>query len=144
MNDRIQVTNVVTGIDGITTALVAFALFCLIVPSIVKNKAQYYASIACLLAIILLHSLGLMIRASGFVTFSGVATGLLQAAVLLLLVMCVGGLSPRELAGELKGAYEVMRRGSEEKEVIIPLSGQQPIPRDEPPPPTRMKLEDDG
>ena len=49
----------------------------------------------------------------------------------------------RELAGEFANAYEVIRRGEEEKQVIVPLTGQVPKPKaessDEPPP--RIDLE---
>jgi hypothetical protein len=36
-----------------------------------------------------------------------------------------------ELKGELGNAYEVIRRGEEKKEVIIPLHGQQPKPKED-------------
>ena len=35
----------------------------------------------------------------------------------------------RELGGEMRRAFEVLRRGEEEKEIIIPLTGEQPKPR---------------
>jgi hypothetical protein len=65
-----------------------------------------------------------------------------------MLVLCAGGMSLKTLAGEMGSAYEVIRRGSEEKEVIIPLTGAAPkgkydeVPKErinldapEPPPP---------
>jgi hypothetical protein len=50
---------------------------------------------------------------------------------LILLVMSTGGLSLHELGGELKGAYEVMRRGETEKTVVIPRTSQAPKTPDE-------------
>jgi hypothetical protein len=56
-----------------------------------------------------------------------VLIGLLQVLALLLLVLCVGGLTLRELGNEMGKAYEVIRRGETEKEVIIPI-GDRPAP----------------
>jgi hypothetical protein len=121
MPDNPDIITIVPVNEGVTTCILGFLLVCLIFPTIVKNRPQYYAALAFVIAIVLLHSLGLMIKTAGFQVFAGAMTGLLQAGAILLLVLCVGGLRLRELAGELKGAYEVMRRGETEKEVIIPL-----------------------
>lgn len=120
-----QVTNinVVPVNDGVTTCLLAFLFVCLVFPSLVRNKGQYYGALAFVVGIVLLHALGLMIKTAGFQVFTGVATGLLQAGAIVLVVLCVGGLRLRELAGDLKDAYEVIRRGEKDKEVIIPLRG---------------------
>ena len=56
--------------------------------------------------------------------------GVLQIIAVLMLVLCAGGLTLKSMAGEMGRAYEVIRRGEEEKEVIIPLTGQKPKPRD--------------
>jgi hypothetical protein len=118
-------TAVVSTLDGVTTVLVAFLFVCLIFPSIVKNRSQYYAALAGVILILLLHTLTLMLNKSGaFLTASSVFTGLLQIAVLLLLVLCVGGLTARQLAGDMARAYEVIRRGETEKEVVIPIGDQ--------------------
>ena len=45
--------------------------------------------------------------------------------------MRLARLSWNELKGEFGNAYEVIRRGGEEKEVIIPLTGAQPKSRDD-------------
>ena len=132
--------------QGVTTALVAFIFFCVIFPDRVKNKTQYYASLGMICGIIVLDALGFMIGASAFRVFVYVAIALLQIGAIVLLFMSAGGISWMELRGELGNAYEVIRRGREEKEVIIPLTGQVPkrkeepvepverIPIDEPPP----------
>ena len=117
---------VVSTLDGVTTALVAFVLVGLVMPQIVKKPRQFYMIVAAVIAIILFHALTVMLQSSGFTVFAGVITGLLQAVGFGLAVMCTGGLKATELAGELARSYEVMRRGSEEKEVIIPIGGQQP------------------
>lgn len=115
--------NIVPTMEGVTTAIVAFLFVCLVFPGIVKNRPQYYAALATVIGIILLHTLCVMIGSAAVQVFGGVATGVLQSVAILLLVLCVGGLSVRQLADDLKGAYEVVRRGEEEKEVIIPLRG---------------------
>ena len=43
--------------------------------------------------------------------------------------MAAGGLSWNELKDDMAHSYEVIRRGGEEKEIIVPLSGQKPKPR---------------
>ncbi len=115
-------TAVVATMDGVTTVLVAFLFVCLIFPSIVKNRNQYYAALAGIVLILLLHTLSLMLsKSESSVVPLGVFTGLLQIGSLLLLVLSVGGLTARQLAGDMARAYEVMRRGDTEKEVIIPI-----------------------
>jgi hypothetical protein len=126
---------IVTTLDGVTTVLVAFLFVCLIFPSIVKNRPQFYAALAMIIFILLLHTMALMIKTDGILVAAGVFTGLLQIVALLLLVLCVGGLTARQLAGDMARAYEVMRRGETEKEVIIPIGpqGARRGPRDPPP-----------
>jgi hypothetical protein len=117
-------TAVISTLDGVTTVLVAFLFVCLIFPSIVKNKTQYYAALAVVIVVLLLHTLQLMLNKSeGFIVPAGVFTGLLQIVALVLLVLSVGGLTARQLAGDMARAYEVIRRGETEKEVIIPIGG---------------------
>jgi len=114
----------------VTTALILFLFAGLIVPHLIKNRTQFYAGFACILLIILMETLQVMIHRSGMQVFGGVVIGLSQLAALIAFFMCAGGLSLREVGDEFKGAFEVIRRGEEEKEVIIPLTGQKPIPRD--------------
>ena len=116
--------------EGVTTAIVGFIFVCVVFPHLVKNKAQWYAALAAVVLVILLQTLGIVFGA-GFRTFAAFMTGLLQIGAILLLILSAGGLSPRELAGEMKRAYEVIRRGEQEKEVIIPITGQQPRPRED-------------
>jgi len=126
-------TAVVATLDGVTTVLVAFVFVCLIFPSLVKHRPQFFAALAGIIGILLLHTLALMARDSeGFVVLVSVLIGLLQIVAFLLLVLCVGGLTPRQLAQDMSKAYEVMRRGESTKEVIIPI-GEQARPASKPP-----------
>jgi len=118
-------TAVISTLDGVTTVLVAFIFVCLIYPSLVKHRPQYHAALAAIVGILLLHTLTLMFSGSeGFTILMAVLSGMLQILALLLLVLSVGGLSARELAGDMSRAYEVMRRGESTKEVIIPIGDQ--------------------
>src|SRR5215218_1111825 len=103
-------------LEGVTTAIVAFIFVCVIYPQLVKNRTQFYAAFSAVLGIILLHSLGLMLRDSaGFQGFAGFLSGLLQIGAILLLFPSCGGVTLREIAGDMARAYEVIRRGDEEK-----------------------------
>jgi hypothetical protein len=115
--------------EGVTTAIVAFIFACVIFPHLVKNKTQFYGAFAAVLFIILLHSLNTMIGSVGFQVFAGALTGILQVCAIVLLFLAAGGLTLRELGAEMGRAYEVIRRGENEKTVIVPLSGEMPKPR---------------
>jgi|SRR6478672_6787929 len=112
--------------NGVTTAIVAFILAALIFPHVIKNKPQYYGAVACVLLMILLETLSTMIMSAGFTRFATVITGLLQIGALFLLILSAGGLSVKDLAGELADTIEVVRRGGEDKEIIVPLRGEMP------------------
>ncbi len=116
-------------LEGVTTAIVAFIFACVIFPHLVKNKTQFYGAFACVLFIIFLHSLNMMIGAVGFQVFAGALTGILQVCAIVLLFLAAGGITLRELGAEMGRAYEVIRRGENEKTVIVPLSGEMPKPR---------------
>lgn len=132
---------VIPMLEGVTTVIVGFVLFCVIVPSIVKNKPQFYVGFICILLVILLHALSLMIRTPGFQVFAGLMTGLLQLLAIVAVFLSAGGITVKQLGGELARAYEVIRRGEEEKEIIIPRSGEMPKQQPEDEPPGRVELE---
>ena len=111
--------------DGVTTAIVAFILACLIFPHVIKNKPQYYGAVGCVLLIILFGALNAMIANAGFTRFAIVMMSLLQVGAIFLLILSAGGLTVRDLAGELSETIEVVRRGGD-KEIIVPLRGEQP------------------
>src|ERR1019366_5757886 len=76
---------ILSTLDGVTTVLVAFIFVCLIFPSIVKNRPQYYAALAMIIFILLLHTMTLILYKSyAIVVAGGVFTGLLQICALLL------------------------------------------------------------
>ncbi len=115
----------VTTLDGVTTVLTAFVFVCLTMPSLVKNRSQFYAALACVAGIIAAHTAMVLI---GAFVFGAVVVGALQLMALLLLVLSVGGLTVKELGGEMARAYEVIRRGETEKEVIIPIGDRADAP----------------
>jgi hypothetical protein len=84
------------------------------------------------LLVIVLDTLARMFGTSpseGYGRFVSECDGFLTAASLLLIVMATGGLSLKDLTGEFTKAIEVIRRGEEQKEVIVPITGQMPKPR---------------
>jgi hypothetical protein len=115
--------------SGVTTAIVAFILACLIFPKVVKNKPQYYASVGLILAVILFDALSRIVAAPGFTKFVLLLTAVLQIGAIFLLILSAGGLTVKDLAGDLADTFEVIRRGGEEKEIIIPRKGEPPKPR---------------
>jgi hypothetical protein len=115
------------GMHGVTTVIVAFVFVCVVFPRLVRNRPQFYAAVVGVLLVILLDSIAHMTAGdSRFRYFAYSMTGLLQIAAIVLLIVSAGGLTIRELGGEFRHAYEVIRRGEEEKEVIIPIGGQVP------------------
>jgi hypothetical protein len=121
--DRINI--VVPQFTGVTTAIVAFCFVCVIFPHLVKNKTQFYAGFTAVLLVILIHGLALMLyNAPGFQVFAGVATCVLQLGAIVTLFLSAGGITLRELGGDMARAYEVIRRGEEGKTIIVPLSGE--------------------
>jgi hypothetical protein len=113
---------------GVTTALVSFLFVCVVFPNLVKNKAQYYASLVIVCCIIVLDAIGWSVASGERPTrWPAVIYGLcalLQVAAIVLLFLAAGGITWRELASDMKDAYEVLRRGEEKGEIIIPLSGE--------------------
>jgi hypothetical protein len=129
--------------QGVTTALVGFTLVCMIWPHLIKNKTQFYAGFAMIVVIILLDGLAFTLHSDAFGKFAYLFTAVLQVAALFVMYLSAGGLSARELAGEMGHAYEVIRRGEEEKEIIIPITGEQPKKKAQPttePEPQRIDI----
>ena len=116
----------VHSMHGVTTAIVAFILACLIFPHVVKNKPQYYAAVGLVLLVILFEAIARMVNAPGFFKFVTLLTAIFQMAALFLLILSAGGLSVKDLAGDLADTIEVVRRGDQNKEIIIPLRGEVP------------------
>lgn len=119
---------------GVTTAIVGFVFVCIIYPHLIKNRPQFWSAVGMVMAIILLDAIGHMTASPGALERATyVLAALLQIASMLLLIMSAGGLSARQLADEVGNAFEVIRRGEETKEVIVPLRGEVPNPRVEEP-----------
>src|SRR4051812_28628438 len=111
--------------QGVTTALVGFLFVCIVYPKLIKNRTQYYAAFAMVCAIILLDAVGRAIHPTdfaGFAVFAYAACAFLQIGAIVMLLLAAGGLTVHELTSEMQQAFEVMRRGGEDKEVIFPLT----------------------
>ena len=109
--------------QGVTTAIVAFIFLCLVIPSLIKNKSQYYAAFIAVLAVIFLDAVAHVFPESA-VSIKAVCyvlAGFVQIIAVVMLFLATGGLTFRALSGDM---IEVLRRGEEEKEVIIPLSDE--------------------
>lgn len=118
--------------EGITTAIVLFIFTCFLFPRLVKNHTQFYTAFGLIIIMMFLYSVARIFGNDKFMNFIGALNALLQIGALLLIVLSTGGLSARDLTGEFKNAFEVIRRGEEEKEIIVPLTGEQPKPRRQP------------
>jgi hypothetical protein len=117
--------------QGVTTAIVAFIFVCLVYPHLVKSKPQYYAALGLVLVTILFDAIGHMqTEEGGLRHVMYVLAALVQILNIIVLVMCVGGLSMTDLAGEVTNSLEVIRRG-DDRPVLVPLTGEQPKVRDE-------------
>lgn len=113
--------------EGVTTAIVLFLFVCVVIPKLIQNRTQYYAAVFCVLLIIALDALAQAISLSEHASlrvFLYFAAALLQIIAILMLFMGCGGSSLSDIAGEMGEAIEVIRRGGDQKEVIIPLSGE--------------------
>jgi len=119
----------IPSLEGVTVAIVAFLLVCLALPHLIKNKTHWYVAFFSVLCIILLQTATMMFAQTGVVVVFGALTGFLQVIALIMLVLAVGGLSPRELGADMLKTIEVIRRGEEKKQVIVPLTREQPAER---------------
>jgi hypothetical protein len=134
---------------GVTTALVGFLFVCVVFPQLIRNRPQYYAAFGLVCVIILLDALGFMVGAAAFRVFVYFAIAVLQVGAICLFFLAAGGITWRDLGGEFSNAFEVIRRGGEEKEIIVPLRGE--VPRkppggidddDDDAPPPRINIDD--
>ena len=115
--------------EGVTTAIVLFIFVCVLFPRLIDNRPQYYAALACTLGIIVLSTLGLVFaRSENILRFMMIGVGLLQVTAIVLLFLSAGGLTVRGLTRDMAGAFEVIRRGESEREVIIPVGDKQSRP----------------
>ena len=106
---------------GVTTALVLFVLACVLFPRLIANRPQYYAGFAMVLAAILIDGVAHIFDNANVRAFAYLATAVLQVGALLVLFLAAGGLTVRGLSREMLGAFEVIRRGETDSEIIIPV-----------------------
>lgn len=125
---------------GVTTALVGFLLVCVVFPRLVKNGAQFYAGFGLICLMIFFDALGLAVGGK-FAVVMYFLNALLQIGAICVLFLAAGGITWRELGGELSNAFEVIRRGEEEKEIIVPLTGEMPKAREAAPTSSRITLD---
>jgi len=111
--------------EGVTTALVLFAFLCSWKPDLIRNRPQFYGAFAITIAVILLGGTRMLLAADAAPqrAIAGVIA-LLQAGAVALMFLSTGGQSLTQVSEEMRGAYEVLRRGEASKEVIIPLESQ--------------------
>ena len=111
--------------EGVTTAIVLFVFVCILFPRLIDNRPQYYAAFVCVLILIVLDAVArLLIGSADARAFCYLGMAVLQIAAIVLLFLSAGGLTVRGLTREMAGAFEVVRRGETQKEVIIPIGGQ--------------------
>ena len=113
-------------LDGVTAAVVGFIFLCIAFPRLVKNPRPFYAGLWAIIATIVLGSFRAMIQVPTFQNFAAGFVGLLLVFAILALVMATGGFSIGEMKENL---IELVRRGEEEKEYIVPMTGKLPRPR---------------
>jgi hypothetical protein len=110
--------------EAVTTALVVYSFVCIAKPELIRRRSQFYAAFA--LTIIMMLVYGVLVMLELRAVAVGL-TSLLQVGAVVLMFLSTGGQNFGELGQEIKGAYEVMRRGETEKEIIIPpRAGQGP------------------
>ncbi len=114
--------------NGALTGLVLFIFACVIYPQLIKNRPQFYAALALTCGAILLDGLS-EIGGVAFHSLLYFVSSALVVVSILLFFLAAGGLTWKELAGDMSHAFEVIRRGGETKEVIVPLTGEMPKPR---------------
>lgn len=130
-------------LDGMTLLLGAFFFYSLAHPHKVRNHTQFWAVFACLLLIVVLYALRLMLYNSpAGQVLTGVLIGMLQAGGLILTVLYVGGLRVSDVAEELRDAAADFRHGGEaaKKPIIVPLTGEKPVPKEDPLPPAPPRV----
>ena len=109
--------------EGVTTAVVAFIFLCLAMPSLIQNKNQYYVAFISVVGVILMDALAHMLPETAGAPRAAcyVLGAFAQIIAVVMLFLATGGLTFRALRGDM---IEVLRRGEQEKEVIIPLSDE--------------------
>ncbi len=116
--------------EGVITAIVAFIFTCIVFPSLVKNRPQYYGALALILLAIFLDALSVTLDKGTFRGFVTIADAIIIIVSIGLLMLATGGLSARDLAADIGKTIEVVRRGGEKETIIVPMS-EKPLSEDE-------------
>jgi len=116
--------------QGVITAIVGFIFVCLVFPSLVKNRPQYYGALAAVLVAFLFDNIAGLAPSTGFRAFAAILDSFLVIGAIILLFMSVGGLGVRDLAGDIGKTIEVIRRGGEKETIIVPRTGEVPKERE--------------
>ena len=95
--------------EGVTAAIVAFLLVCVVFPTIVKKKPHYYAAFTAIGLVILLSGFEAVIQTGAFRALATFLIALLQVAALILLILAAGGLTWRQLRGDVTEAINTVR-----------------------------------
>ena len=120
---------ILSRMEGVTTAIVAFIFVCIIYPHLVKNRPQFYAALGAILLLIFLNTLQLMIGNVKFSIVVAVFDGLLQIGAILLLVLSAGGLTVSDLTQRHRQDHRRGPPDGEKETIIVPIRGEQPKPR---------------
>jgi hypothetical protein len=120
-------------LEGFTTVLAAFFIFCLYRQDLIRNRTYYYATFACLIAIIFASAFYHYLSGNDAYGqgFFAVALGVLHAGGLVLTMAYVGGVSPKAIGKEVLQAADEVRRGPDAaKPVIVPIGKDKPKVKD--------------
>jgi len=131
--------------DGVITAIIAFIFVCIIFPSLVKNRHQFYGALLLVLIAFLFDNIARVTSSQNrFRDFAAIMDTFLVIGAVLLLILCAGGLAVRDLAADIGKTIEVVRRGGEKETIIVPRTGEMPKVRETPEPEReRISLDDE-
>jgi hypothetical protein len=105
---------------GVTTAIVLAIFAGIFWPHAIRNRQQFYFAIGAVLLIIVFETLDGMILNPGFHRFASLMVGIGQIVGILGIILAASGQSVGEFAAD---TVEVVRRGEEEKEILIKGTG---------------------
>jgi len=130
--------------DGVITAIVAFIFVCIIFPSIVKHRAQFWFALLLVLIAFVFDNIARVTTAeNSFRTFAAILNTFCVVGSILLLILSAGGLTLRDLTSDIGKTIEVVRRGGEKETIIVPMTGEQPRVREKTEPErTRIPLDE--
>jgi hypothetical protein len=99
--------------EGVTAAIVAFCFVCVVFPNIVKKKPQFYLALACIVLVIFMTGLNQIMHSQGAIGVSYFIICILQCIAIILLILGAGGLTFKQLLGEVGEAIESVRKDAD-------------------------------